>query len=181
LGAVIYNQSEQMNAGADAAQWYSNDVAIVALIASVVGVFLNATIAYLAVTQSKAAQTSAEAAREGVRVAQQSIDQATDALEIGNRAGIHVNRIIAHESSTDEVSKNRQVALRPDVILRNFGPTPTVGLIAECCIAVFQGFPTEEEVQFDPTDKAGVSVVSPNNEFWVPSCLSCLAWTNGVC
>ena len=59
--------------------------------------------------------------------------------------------------------------MRPDVILRNFGPTPAVALIAESRIAVFSGFPADEQIQFVPTDRAGVSVVSPDNEFWVPT------------
>lgn len=158
-----------MPPGADAAQWYANGIAVVALIASVIGVFLNAAIAYLAVTQAKAAQASADAARESVRVAQQSVDQAKGALEIGNRAWVHVDRIDPHSSSSEEAVLNKQIALRPDVVLRNFGPTPALALIAECRIAVFLGFPTAEEIHFEPTDNAGVSVVSPNNEFWVPT------------
>ncbi len=65
-----------MTTGPDAAQWYSNDIAIFALAASFVGLLLNALIAYLAVTQAQAARVAADAAKESVRVAQQSVEQA---------------------------------------------------------------------------------------------------------
>jgi hypothetical protein len=91
--------------GPDAAQWYANNVAISAVVISAFGVVVNATIAYLAIGQFKAAKDSADAARESVREAHRSAELAKDALEIGNRAWVHVDRIIAHESSAQEASQ----------------------------------------------------------------------------
>src|SRR4051794_19380980 len=85
-----------INPGPDAAQWYANNIAIWVAGISIIGVVINAVIAYLAVGQFRAAQASAEAARESVTAAHKSIEQAKDALEIGNRAWVHVSTIVPH-------------------------------------------------------------------------------------
>ena len=158
-----------MSTGPDAAQWYANNIAIAAAIVSILGIAVNAVIAYFAVTQSKAARASAEAARESVGAANKSVEQAKDALEVGNRAWVHVNRIIPHASTPDEIAQNRQIAFRPDVVLQNYGPTPAAAFVVEVRLELFADLPTTDQLQFNVTDKNGVSVVSPGNEFWVPS------------
>ena len=55
------------------------------------------------------------------------------------------------------------------MVLKNYGPTPAMTLTAETSLQLFAGFPASEQVQPQPTDRNGVSVVSPGNEFWVPS------------
>ncbi len=164
-----------MPPGPDAAQWYANSIAVAAIIVSAVAVVINAVIAYFAVTQSKAARASADAARESVGVAHKSIEQAKDALEVGNRAWVHVNRILPHASEPAEVAQNKQIIFRPDVILQNYGHSPATTFVAESRITVFGGFPKTEEIQFDLTDKNGVSVVTPASEFWVPSAFIALS------
>lgn len=155
-----------MNPGPDAAQWYANNIAIWALIASVIGLAVNACIAYLAVSQAKAARASAEAASDSVKVAQQSLDQAKGALETGNRAWVHVGKIIAHDSSAEEASRNREISIARDVILRNFGQTPASSLTVACRMQVCDDFPTDAELKLTPAN-ASISVVSPGDEFWV--------------
>lgn len=100
-----------MNPGSDAAQWYANDIAIWALIASAIGLAVNACIAYFAVTQTKAARASAEAASNSVKVAQQSIEQGRTALETGSRAWVHVNKLVDHDSTAEEASRDREVSI----------------------------------------------------------------------
>ena len=156
-----------MNPGTDAAQWYANQIAIWAVAITLIGVVVNAVIAYLAIGQFRAAKASAEAARESVNEAHRSAELAKDALEIGNRAWVHVSRISANESSAAEVSRNREIMFRPDVVLKNYGTTPATTFMAEARLQLFAGFPTTEQIQFQVTDQNGLSVVSPGNDFWV--------------
>lgn len=155
-----------MNPGLDAAQWYANNIAIWAVIVSGIGLAVNACIAYLAVTQAKAARASAEAASDSVKVAQQSLEQAKGALETGNRAWVHVGKIIAHDSSPEEVSRNREISIARDVILHNFGQTPASSLTVACRMQICDEFPTEVELQLAPV-KISSGVLSPGGEFWV--------------
>jgi hypothetical protein len=155
-----------VNPGSDAAQWYANDIAIWALIASAIGLAVNACIAYFAVTQTKAARASAEAASNSVKVAQQSIEQGRTALETGSRAWVHVNKLVDHDSTAEEASRDREVSIARDVILRNFGQTPASSLTAECRMLVVNDLPTTAELQFTPSNKS-VSVLSPGSDFWV--------------
>jgi hypothetical protein len=165
-----------MNPGPDAAQWFANDIAVAAAVVSLGGVVVNAVIAYFAVTQSKAAQASAEAARDSVAAARQSAEQAKDALELSNRAWVHVDRIDPHMSNAAEASQNRQIILRPDVVLRNYGSTPAAAFIAGGHLQVFSDLPTTADLALNITDENGVSVVSPGNEFWVPSAFIALTF-----
>jgi hypothetical protein len=156
-----------MNPGPDAAQWYANNIAIWALGGTFVGIVVNAVIAYLAIGQFRAAKASAEAARESVGEAHKSAELAKEALEIGNRAWVHVSRINPNESSADEVSQNREIMLRPDVVLKNYGTTPATTFMAETRLQLFTALPTTEQIQFQVTDQNGLSVVSPGNDFWL--------------
>ena len=156
-----------MNPGPDAAQWYENEIAIWAVIITLFGVVINALIAYLAVGQFRAAKASAEAARESVGEAQRSAQLAKDALEIGNRAWVHVSRISANESSADEVAQNGEIMLRPDVVLKNYGTTPATTFMAETHVRLFDEFPATEQLDSQVTDQNGLSVISPGNDFWM--------------
>lgn len=155
-----------MNPGPDAAQWYANNIAITAAVISIFGVVINALIAYLAVSQSKAAQVSADAAQESVAAANKSVEQAKDALEIANRAWVHVKGLFHYINQPGQVA---HVTVRADVVLQNYGPTPAVAFMAEGHLALFPDFPKTEELQFNLTDKNGVSVVSASNEFRLPT------------
>ncbi len=70
--------------------------------------------------------------------------------------------------------------MRPDVILKNFGSSPAVAFIADGRIGMFDDFPASEEVQFNISDKNGVSVVSQDNEFWVPSLFIALSFDEWI-
>jgi hypothetical protein len=158
-----------MNPGPDAAQWYADELAILALVVSGIGVVVNSLIAYYAVGQFRAAKTAADSARESVGEAQKSAQLAKDALEIGNRAWVHVSKIDPHASSPHEVAQNKEIMFRPDVVLKNYGTTPATTFMAETSLQLLADFPTTEQLQFQVTDQNGLSVVSPGNEFWVMS------------
>lgn len=155
-----------MNPGPDAAQWYANNVAIWTVIVSAISLAVNACIAYLAVTQARAARSSAEASSNSVKVAQQSLEQAKAALETGSRAWVHVGKIISHDSSAEEASRNLEVSISRDVILHNFGQTPASSLTVACRMQVCDDFPSEAELQLTPA-KTSIGVLSPGAEFWV--------------
>jgi hypothetical protein len=156
-----------MNPGPDAAQWYANNVAIWALIITAVGVVVSGVIAYLAIGQFRAAKASADAARESVAEAHQSVQFAKDALQTGNRAWVHVRGTPVQW--VNQPPESGRVACRVDLVLQNYGSTPTVTFMAEGRLELLPDFPTTEKLQFNVTDKNGVSVISPGNEFPLPT------------
>jgi hypothetical protein len=52
--------------------------------------------------------------------------------------------------------------------------------VAEARVQLFSGFPSADQIEFELTDKNGLNVVSPGNEYWVSSVLIDLSqreWT----
>ncbi len=109
-----------MNPGPDAAQWYANEVAVISLVVTGIGVFVNALIAYYAVTQTRAARASAEAAKESVRVAQESVELARSSLE----QAIVPCVLLVHDSS---IPKGEQIK---HYLLINVGNGPALNVRA---------------------------------------------------
>jgi len=154
-----------MSPGPDAAQWYANNIAVWAVVISLLGVFINATIAYLAIGQFRAARAAGEAARESVLEAHKSVELAKNALELGNRAWVHVETIKASVNSGVIDNQNWSVIVSADVVLKNYGSTPATTFLAESRLQVRADLPTTEQLQFQVTDQNGLSVVSPGNSF----------------